>query len=96
MDFYEPNMRELRSRALNPGRSFSPFIADKVLSVMGEGTFGRVLECWDRILHEYCAVKVVRAVSKYRHAAMMELEVLGTLKKNDPTGKWHCVYLKNW
>jgi dual-specificity kinase len=37
------------------------------------GTFGRVLECWDRKLKDYVAVKIVRNVDKYRHAAMIEV-----------------------
>ena len=40
---------------------------------MGEGTFGRVLECWDRKNKDYCAIKVVRNVKKYRDAAMIEV-----------------------
>jgi hypothetical protein len=39
------------------------------------GTFGRVLECWDRKLKDYVAVKIVRNVDKYRHAAMIEVGV---------------------
>lgn len=37
------------------------------------GTFGRVLECWDRMAKAYCAIKIVRNVDKYRHAAMIEV-----------------------
>jgi hypothetical protein len=37
------------------------------------GTFGRVLECWDRKNKDYCAVKIVRNVKKYRDAAMIEV-----------------------
>ena len=33
---------------------------DKILSKFGEGTFGRVLECWDRLERDYVAVKVRR------------------------------------
>lgn len=47
------------------------------------GTFGRVLECWDRQMQEYVAVKVIRNVQKYRDAAMIEIEVLSTLAKHD-------------
>mmetsp|Transcript_10820 Transcript_10820/g.32467 ORF Transcript_10820/g.32467 Transcript_10820/m.32467 type:complete len:449 (-) Transcript_10820:2900-4246(-) len=68
----------------------------KILSKMGEGTFGRVLECWDRKHKSYCAIKVVRNIKKYRDAAMIELEVLKTLEANDPEGEWHCVTLKEW
>ena len=38
------------------------------------GTFGRVLECWDRKNKDYCAVKIVRNVKKYRDAAMIEVK----------------------
>ena len=41
--------------------------------VHGAGTFGRVLECWDRKNKDYCAVKIVRNVKKYRDAAMIEV-----------------------
>eukprot|EP00882_Tetradesmus_deserticola_P008900 GHRQ01009390.1.p1 GENE.GHRQ01009390.1~~GHRQ01009390.1.p1 ORF type:complete len:277 (+),score=113.50 GHRQ01009390.1:849-1679(+) len=68
----------------------------KILSKFGEGTFGRVLECWDRNYKDYVAVKIVRNVDKYRHAAMIELEVLNTLERNDPDAKRHCVKLKEW
>lgn len=37
------------------------------------GTFGRVLECWDRKNKEYVAIKIVRNVQKYRDAAMIEV-----------------------
>ncbi|KAI7757954.1 hypothetical protein M8C21_028199 [Ambrosia artemisiifolia] len=54
----------------------------KILSKMGEGTFGRVLECWDRQTREYVAIKVVRSIRKYRDAAMIEVDVLEQLAKN--------------
>ncbi|KAF5936176.1 hypothetical protein HYC85_027305 [Camellia sinensis] len=67
----------------------------KILSKMGEGTFGRVLECWDRHTREYVAVKVVRSIRKYREAAMVEIEVLQQLAKNDEGGSC-CVQIRNW
>ena len=54
-------------------RAASVVLTDKILSKMGEGTFGRVLECWDRKNKDYCAIKVVRAIRKYRDAAMIEV-----------------------
>ena len=47
------------------------------------GTFGRVLECWDRERREHVAIKVVRSINKYRRAAMIEIDVLNLLSKND-------------
>ena len=47
------------------------------------GTFGRVLECWDRETREYVAIKVVRSIRKYRDAAMIEIDVLNRLAENE-------------
>mmetsp|Transcript_11657 Transcript_11657/g.42626 ORF Transcript_11657/g.42626 Transcript_11657/m.42626 type:complete len:205 (+) Transcript_11657:279-893(+) len=68
----------------------------KILSKMGEGTFGRVVECWDRQKKSYCAIKIIRNIPKYRSAAMIEIDVLKTLQKHDPEGKRGCVKLKDW
>ena len=60
--------------------------ADKIHSKMGEGTFGQVLECWDRERKEMVAIKIVRGIKKYREAAMIEIEVLQQLGKHDKGG----------
>ena len=38
------------------------------------GTFGRVLECWDRKNRDYVAIKIIRSLQKYRDAAMIEVQ----------------------
>ena len=50
------------------------------------GTFGQVLECWDREQKEMVAIKIVRGINKYREAAMIEVEVLQQLGKHDKGG----------
>ncbi|KAF4370631.1 hypothetical protein G4B88_013387 [Cannabis sativa] len=67
----------------------------KIQSKMGEGTFGQVLECWDREKKEMVAIKIVRGIKKYREAAMIEIEVLQQLGKHDKNGN-RCVQLRNW
>ena len=63
------------------------FISFLTLSVlMFAGTFGQVLECWDRETREMVAIKVVRSIKKYREAAMVEVDVLHLLGKYDRTG----------
>ncbi|KAL5986105.1 CAAX prenyl protease 1 [Asimina triloba] len=58
----------------------------KILSKMGEGTFGQVVECWDMEKKESVAIKIVRSIQKYREAAMIEIDVLQKLAKNDIGG----------
>ncbi|KAG6408870.1 hypothetical protein SASPL_131896 [Salvia splendens] len=67
----------------------------KIHSKMGEGTFGQVLECWDREKKEMVAVKIVRGIKKYREAAMIEIDVLQQLGRQDKGGN-RCVQIRNW
>ncbi|KAL8480505.1 hypothetical protein ACS0TY_027154 [Phlomoides rotata] len=60
----------------------------RILSKMGEGTFGQVLECLDNERKEIVAIKVVRSIQKYREAAMIEIDVLQKLAS--------CVQIRNW
>jgi serine/threonine protein kinase len=57
---------------------------DKITRLLGQGTFGKVVQCYDRKEQRYCAVKIIRAVQKYRDASKIELRVLSTLSRNDP------------
>ncbi|XP_024976382.1 serine/threonine-protein kinase AFC2-like isoform X1 [Cynara cardunculus var. scolymus] len=67
----------------------------KIHGKMGEGTFGQVLECWDKEREEMVAVKIVRGIKKYREAAMIEIDVLQQLGKHDKGGN-RCVQIRNW
>ncbi|KAJ1279802.1 hypothetical protein BS78_04G183500 [Paspalum vaginatum] len=55
----------------------------KINAKMGEGTFGQVLECWDRERKEMVAIKIIRGIKKYRDAAMIEIGMLEQLGKYD-------------
>ncbi|CAL0326824.1 unnamed protein product [Lupinus luteus] len=67
----------------------------RIISKMGEGTFGQVLECFDNEKKEAVAIKVVRSISKYREAAMIEIDVLMRLARHDINGA-RCVQIRNW
>lgn len=60
------------------------FLIDKIMRILGQGTFGRVVECYDRVRRKFCAIKIIRAIPKYRDASKIEIRVLNTLKKHDP------------
>lgn len=64
----------------------------EVVRTLGEGTFGKVVECRD--LHrtrEAVAVKVIKNIDKYREAAKLEINVLLKIKEKDPKGDNLCV-----
>ncbi|KAK9142459.1 hypothetical protein Syun_011859 [Stephania yunnanensis] len=77
----------------NVGENLTPRY--KILSKMGEGTFCRVLECWDRQSRELVAVKVIRSAQRYCDAAKHEIDILHHLAQNDSSGL-RCVQMLNW
>lgn len=54
------------------------------MRLLGQGTFGKVAQCWDRQTRQYCAIKIIRAVQKYRDASRIEIRVLRELQRWDP------------
>ncbi|KAI9220954.1 kinase-like domain-containing protein, partial [Blastocladiella britannica] len=66
-----------------------------VSKLLGQGTFGKVADCTDLRTNNRVAVKIVRAIQKYREAAAGEIAVLRTLRKHDPDNKHQCIQLLN-
>lgn len=67
------------------------FIVNKIL---GQGTFGKVVSAYDTKTRSYCAVKIIRAVPKYRDASKIELRVLSTLATYDRSNNNRCIHLR--
>ncbi|KAJ3178059.1 dual specificity protein kinase kns1 [Geranomyces variabilis] len=65
----------------------------KVLRLLGQGTFGKVLEVLDREQNRKVAIKVVRALQKYTDASHVEIKVLRCLEEHDPYQESHCIPL---
>eukprot|EP00760_Papus_ankaliazontas_P011574 PhM_4_TR14858/c0_g2_i1/m.26167/K08287/E2.7.12.1; dual-specificity kinase len=63
----------------------------KILSMLGQGTFGKVVEAWDRTLKVYCAVKIVRNTPKYTRDAQIEVKYMERVCQRDPRGEFAIV-----
>lgn len=68
---------------------------DTIDKLLGQGTFGKVVEAWDKKKQTKCAVKIIRSVQKYRDASRIELRVLSTLSLNDKTNRNKCIHLRD-
>jgi serine/threonine protein kinase len=66
----------------------------KILSLLGQGTFGKVVEAWDRKRKQYCAVKIVRNVPKYTRDAAVEVQYMQRLASADPSDRY--TFVKPW
>eukprot|EP00088_Acartia_fossae_P004137 TRINITY_DN11760_c1_g1_i1.p1 TRINITY_DN11760_c1_g1~~TRINITY_DN11760_c1_g1_i1.p1 ORF type:complete len:420 (+),score=34.47 TRINITY_DN11760_c1_g1_i1:25-1260(+) len=68
----------------------------KMTEVLGEGTFGKVVKCYDMFRKKLVALKIIKNVHKYKDAAKLEINVLNKIKKYDPSGKHLCVSMLDW
>lgn len=70
-------------------------LADSIIKLLGQGTFGKVVEAYDKRKRNKCAIKVIRSVQKYRDASRIELRVLSTLASNDKGNRNKCIHLRD-
>ena len=73
-----------------PARKLISLVAtllDRIVRLLGQGTFGKVVEALDLTTRSLVAVKIIRSIPKYRDASKIEVRVLKTLKQNDPLNK---------
>nr|VZI05905.1 unnamed protein product [Spirometra erinaceieuropaei] len=63
----------------------------EVRKVLGEGSFGQVLECLDRHTRSLVAVKALKRLDDYREAAKHEVDVLDTISKADRSCRSNCI-----
>lgn len=69
----------------------------RIVKLLGEGTFGRVAQCKDLRNHSTdVAVKVIKAVEKYREAAVLEIKVLELIKKTHLPGRKLVIFVQDW
>lgn len=57
----------------------------KILSTLGEGTFGRVVKVKDSEMNNTIALKIIKNVEKYREAAKLEINALEKLADKQAT-----------
>ncbi|XP_052365721.1 dual specificity protein kinase CLK2-like isoform X2 [Oncorhynchus keta] len=69
----------------------------EVISLLGEGTFGKVVTCVDRRrAGARVALKIIKNMEKYRQAAKLEINVLEKINEKDPHNKHQCVQMLDW
>ncbi|XP_053573341.1 dual specificity protein kinase CLK3 isoform X2 [Bombina bombina] len=69
----------------------------EIVGDLGEGTFGKVVECVDHARgNSRVALKIIRNVKKYREAAQLEINVLKKIRETDRECKYMCVLMRNW
>ncbi|KAG2017868.1 CMGC/MAPK protein kinase [Coprinopsis cinerea AmutBmut pab1-1] len=68
----------------------------RTVRLLGQGTFGKVVEAIDTQTNNRVAIKIIRAIPKYRDASKIEVRVLQKLKERDPLNRNKCIHLLHW
>ncbi|XP_051576168.1 dual specificity protein kinase CLK2-like isoform X2 [Myxocyprinus asiaticus] len=69
----------------------------EIVGTLGEGTFGKVVECIDRHRSgSRIALKIIKNVEKYRESARLEINVLEKINQKDPENNNLCVQMFDW
>uniref|UniRef100_A0A6Q2X8E6 dual-specificity kinase n=1 Tax=Esox lucius TaxID=8010 RepID=A0A6Q2X8E6_ESOLU len=68
----------------------------EIVSSLGEGAFGKVVECIDHTNDTRVALKIIKNIDRYREAAMAEVEVLEQMNSLDFDRKYACVRMLDW
>ncbi|KAI0058779.1 CMGC CLK protein kinase [Artomyces pyxidatus] len=68
----------------------------RTIRLLGQGTFGKVVEAVDMQEGRRVAIKIIRAIQKYRDASKIEVRVLNRLKERDPMNRHNCIHLLDW
>lgn len=75
----------------------SLFPVDEIVCTLGEGAFGKVVECIDHSNDRArVALKIIKNIDRYREAAMSEVEVLEQLKSLNSDKRYGCVQMLDW
>mmetsp|Transcript_3779 Transcript_3779/g.6640 ORF Transcript_3779/g.6640 Transcript_3779/m.6640 type:complete len:609 (-) Transcript_3779:854-2680(-) len=66
-----------------------------VEDLVGKGTFGKVLKCYDRVRREYVVIKMIRNTPAFFEASQREIQMLNVINKADPHDRFNIVRMKD-
>ncbi|XP_021175323.2 dual specificity protein kinase CLK1 isoform X2 [Fundulus heteroclitus] len=68
----------------------------EILSTLGEGAFGKVVECIDKHRSQRVAVKIVKKFESFCKVARSEIAVLEEINSLDDDNRFACVRMLDW
>jgi dual specificity tyrosine-phosphorylation-regulated kinase 2/3/4 len=65
----------------------------EVLKILGKGSFGQVLKCYDHKLGTHIALKIVRNEKRFHRQAQEEIRILEHLRKQDKENTMNVIHM---
>ncbi|XP_064596955.1 dual specificity tyrosine-phosphorylation-regulated kinase 4-like isoform X2 [Liolophura sinensis] len=64
-----------------------------MLEVLGKGSFGQVVKCYDHKTEQFVAVKIIRNKKRFHHQALVEVKILDALRRKDKDGQFNLIHM---
>ncbi|CAG9330865.1 unnamed protein product [Blepharisma stoltei] len=68
----------------------------EILQVLGKGSFGQVLRCFDHKAKDYVALKIIRNQRRFHRQGRVEIKVLNHIRIHDKGGCSHSVIMQDY
>ncbi|CAF1007182.1 unnamed protein product [Adineta steineri] len=68
----------------------------EVLKILGKGSFGLVVKCYDHKTGQLVALKIVRNEKRFHRQAQEEIRILEHLRKQDRDNTFNVIHLIEW
>ncbi|XP_026533032.1 dual specificity tyrosine-phosphorylation-regulated kinase 4 [Notechis scutatus] len=66
----------------------------EILAIIGKGSFGHVVKCLDHKTGEKVAVKIIRNKKRFHSQALVEVDILNSLRQKDQDNTYNVVHMK--
>lgn len=63
----------------------------EVQQILGKGSFGQVVKCFDHKTKSFVALKIIRNQKRFHRQGKVEIRVLAALKVKDPEDQYHAI-----
>lgn len=65
----------------------------EILEVLGKGSFGQVVKCYDHKTDQMVAVKIIRNKKRFHHQALVEVKILDALRRRDKDNQFNIIHM---
>ena len=92
-----PIVRMNRTKNLRPVKTYAVVVSGyEVLKILGKGSFGLVVKCYDHKTGQQIALKIVRNEKRFHRQAQEEIRILEHLRKQDRDNTFNVIHLFEW
>jgi len=68
----------------------------EIIDMLGKGSFGQAIKCFDHKVKEHIALKIIRSKKRFYHQATVEVKILKYIKDNDTKNRSNVVKMLDY